>query len=92
MATPTPRAIRRRPSQRPTRTDASSPDDQVRRPAPAVPFPKEDVIVRIPLQDIIQRSVLYSTEVKVAGFDAAIAKTKVLEAEARFDPTAFVNF
>jgi outer membrane protein TolC len=51
----------------------------------------EDVIVRVPLQDIIQRSVLHSTEVKVSGFDAAIAKTKVLEAEAKFDPTFFVN-
>ena len=28
---------------------------------------------------------------KVAGFDAAIAKTKVLEAEAKFDPTMFNN-
>ena len=51
----------------------------------------EDLLVRLPLQEIIHRSVVYSAEVKVAGYDPAIAKTRVLEALARFDPTAFVN-
>ena len=51
----------------------------------------EDPSVRMSLQDIIHRSVVYSAEVKVAGYDPAIAKTRVLEAEARFDPTLFIN-
>jgi outer membrane protein TolC len=91
----------------PVQTDDTDTTAPATRPATQVPNPhvhmrkmtsattgpaiSEDVIVRMPLQDIIQRSVLYSTEVKVAGFDAAIAKTKVLEAEAKFDPTFFVN-
>lgn len=52
----------------------------------------EDLVVRMSLQDIIHRSVLHSAEVRVAGYDPAIAKTRVLEAEARFDPTFFINF
>jgi outer membrane protein TolC len=51
----------------------------------------QDLVVRMSLQDIIHRSVIYSAEVKVAGYDPAIAKTRVLEAEARFDPTLFIN-
>jgi outer membrane protein TolC len=51
----------------------------------------EDLVVRMTLQDIIQRSVINSAEVRVSGFDPAIAKTRVLEAEARFDPTFFTN-
>ncbi|HZK83038.1 MAG TPA: TolC family protein [Humisphaera sp.] len=51
----------------------------------------EDLVKRMTLQDIIQRSVIYSAEVRVSGFDPAIAKTRVLEAEARFDPTFFTN-
>ncbi|MDB5291759.1 MAG: putative efflux system outer membrane protein [Phycisphaerales bacterium] len=50
-----------------------------------------EVIVRMPLQDVIQRSVLHSNEVRVAGYDPAVAKTRVLEAQARYDPVFFVN-
>ena len=31
------------------------------------------------------------TEVRVAGFDAAVAKTKIMEAEGKFDPILFLN-
>ena len=51
----------------------------------------EDLVVRMTIHDIIQRSVINSAEVRVAGYDPAIAKTRILEAEARFDPTAFIN-
>src|SRR5438105_2052649 len=49
-------------------------------PASTGPSINENVIVRMTLQSIIQRSVAHSNEVKVAGFDAAIAKTKIMEA------------
>lgn len=61
------------------------------RPAETGRSLSEDLLVRLPLQEIIQRSVLHSAEVHVSGYDPAIAKTRVLEAEARFDPTAFIN-
>jgi outer membrane protein TolC len=47
--------------------------------------------VRLTLQDLIQRSVLYSHAVKVAGYDPAIAETRIIEAQAHFDPTFFTN-
>jgi outer membrane protein len=50
-----------------------------------------EVVVRMPLQDVIQRSVLHSNEVRVAGYDPAVAKTRILEAQARFDPVFFTN-
>jgi outer membrane protein TolC len=50
-----------------------------------------EVVVRMPLQDVIQRSVLHSNEVRVAGYDPAVAKTRILEAQARFDPVYFTN-
>ncbi|MDB5331657.1 MAG: putative efflux system outer membrane protein [Phycisphaerales bacterium] len=50
-----------------------------------------EIVVRMPLQDVIQRSVLHSNEVRVAGYDPAVAKTRILEAQARFDPVFFTN-
>ncbi len=47
--------------------------------------------VRMSLREIVQRSVVSSREVKVAGYDAAIAQTKVIEADAHFDPIFFTN-
>lgn len=47
--------------------------------------------VRLPLQEVIQRSVANSSEVKVSGYDPAIAETRIIEAEARYDPTFFTN-
>jgi outer membrane protein len=43
------------------------------------------------LQEIIQRSVANSAEVKVAGFDPAVAETKVVQAQGAFDPIFFTN-
>jgi outer membrane protein TolC len=60
-------------------------------PATTGPAINENYVVRMTLQSIIQRSVAHSTEVKVAGFDAAIAKTKIMEAEGKFDPVFFTN-
>jgi len=60
-------------------------------PSTTGPSLSSDLVVRMPLQDIVARSVVHSAEVRVAGFDPAIAKTRVLEANAKFDPIAFVN-
>jgi outer membrane protein len=47
--------------------------------------------IRLSLREIVQRSVMNSREVKVSGYDAAIAQTKVIEEEAHFDPIFFTN-
>jgi outer membrane protein TolC len=45
--------------------------------------------IRLSLQQIIHRAVAHSREVRVAGYDPAVAKTRILEAEAHFDPVFF---
>src|SRR5688572_26722856 len=55
------------------------------------PALEADAVVRMPLQEIMQRAVANNLDVKVAGFGPAIESTRVVEAEARYDPTFFVN-
>src|SRR5258706_3343770 len=43
------------------------------------------------LQEAIHRAVINSYEVRVAGYQAAIDEVRILEAEARFDPTVFLE-
>jgi outer membrane protein len=50
-----------------------------------------DPIVRMPLQEVMQRAVANNLDVRVAGYGPAIESTRVIEAEARFDPSFFVN-
>jgi outer membrane protein len=45
--------------------------------------------VRMTLQEIIHRAILNNLEIRVASYDTAIDQTRVLEAEANFDPTLF---
>jgi hypothetical protein len=45
--------------------------------------------VKMSLQDVIHRAILNNMEIRVASFDTAIDQTRILEAEANFDPTAF---
>jgi outer membrane protein TolC len=47
--------------------------------------------VRMTLQEVIHRTVINNLEVRVAGFQPAIDKLRILEAEAKFDPTFFSN-
>ncbi|MGH7180234.1 MAG: TolC family protein, partial [Tepidisphaeraceae bacterium] len=47
---------------------------------------------RLSLQEAIHRAVANNLDVKVAGYGPAIEGTRVVEAEARFDPTFFTNF
>ncbi|HEX4124165.1 MAG TPA: TolC family protein, partial [Tepidisphaeraceae bacterium] len=51
----------------------------------------ESQTAALSLQEVIQRSVANSDEVKVAGYDPAVAETKVLEAQGAFDPIFFTN-
>jgi outer membrane protein len=47
--------------------------------------------IRLSLKEIIQRTVAYNLDVKVASFDPAVEQTRVIEAQGRFDPTFFSN-
>ncbi len=47
--------------------------------------------VQMSLESAIRRSVVNNLEVRVAGYGPAIESTRVLEAQARFDPTIFSN-
>ena len=53
--------------------------------SPALPGP----IVKMTLQEVIHRAVANNLDIRVAGFDTAIDQTRVLEAQAAFDPTFF---
>ena len=44
------------------------------------------------LQEIIHRTVVNSLDIRVAGYDTAVDQTRVMEAEARFDPTLISAF
>ncbi len=69
---------------------ATNPTAPSTRPIVVRPLGNEPT-VRLGLQEIVQRSVAGSGEVRVAGFDPAIAETRVIEAQARFDPVLFAN-
>lgn len=69
---------------------ATNPTAPSTRPIVVRPLGNEPT-VRLGLQEIVQRSVANSGEVRVAGFDPAIAETRVIEAQARFDPILFTN-
>lgn len=47
--------------------------------------------VRMSLREIIHRAATNSKEVRVAGYDPAIAETKVMESEGHYDPIFFSN-
>jgi outer membrane protein len=60
--------------------------------APATgPALESDIVIRMPLQEVMQRAVGNNLDVKVAGYQPAIDETRVTEAEARFDPSFFQN-
>jgi outer membrane protein TolC len=44
---------------------------------------------RLALQEVIHNVVMNNRDVRVAGYQAAIDEVRILEAEARFDPTVF---
>jgi outer membrane protein TolC len=48
--------------------------------------------VKMSLQEIVHRTVVNSLDIRVAGYDTAVDQTRVIEAEANFDPSFFTNF
>ena len=56
---------------------------------PARPTVATAPVVRMTLQEIIHRTVANSLDIRVAGFDTAIDQTRVVEADANFDPQFF---
>ncbi|HEY1628330.1 MAG TPA: TolC family protein [Tepidisphaeraceae bacterium] len=48
-------------------------------------------ILRMPLQECVQRAVANNLDVKVAGYQPSIDETRVTEAEANWDPVFFSN-
>ena len=51
----------------------------------------DDPLLRISLQEVVHRVVNNNMDVRVAGYEPAINSNRVLEAEAKFDPTFFIN-
>ena len=49
-------------------------------------------VVRMSLRDLVQLAAINSLQVRVANYQAAVDQARVIEAEARFDPTFFSNF
>jgi outer membrane protein TolC len=60
-------------------------------PASLGPVPSNMPIVRLPLQEIIQRAAAHNKESRVAGYEPSIEETRTIENEARFDPSFFLN-
>jgi outer membrane protein TolC len=48
-------------------------------------------VVRLSLQEVIQRAAMNNKEARVAGYEPSIEETRQIEAEARFDPALFLN-
>lgn len=52
----------------------------------------EDVpSIRLPLREVIHRTVNNNMDIRVAGYDPAVDSNRVVEAESKFDPTFFFN-
>jgi outer membrane protein len=60
---------------------------------PALPTTAQTVgpAVRMSLRDLIQLAAINSLQVRVQNYQPAIDEARVIEAEARFDPTFFTN-
>ncbi|MDB5324268.1 MAG: putative efflux system outer membrane protein [Phycisphaerales bacterium] len=69
--------------------DGTQPASQ---PAP-LPTTAESVgpVIRMSLRDLIQLAAINSLQVRVANYQPAVDENRVLEAEARFDPSFFTN-
>ena len=55
-------------------------------------FDSVGAVTRITLREVVQRAVANNLDVKVAGYDPAIEGTRVVEAQAQFDPAFFTNW
>ncbi len=76
----------------PTRDNPSQPTTRRATTVPTTgPSIDREQVLRMSLEECIHRAVLSNLDVKVAGYNPAIEGTRTIEAEARFDPTFFVN-
>jgi outer membrane protein TolC len=78
-------------SEFPLDPNATRPSENQIQPTTGKALGTDEKIVRMSLRELIQRAVANSSDVKVAGYQPAIDETRVIEAEANFDPTFFVN-
>lgn len=73
-----------------------NPDGTIKRvqptTAPTGPLIRPENVRRMTLQEIIQRAVANNHDVRATGFDPAVEQTRIIEAEANFDPTFFTEF
>ena len=60
-------------------------------PAPPTPIAESPASVALPLREVIARSVMNNGDVRVSGYTPAIEQTRIVEAQAAFDPVAFAN-
>jgi outer membrane protein len=67
-------------------------DPNVAKP-PALPTTAQAVgpVIRMSLRDLVQLAAANSLQVRVANYQPAVDQARVIEAEARFDPTFFTN-
>jgi hypothetical protein len=47
--------------------------------------------IKLTLQQVVHRAIINNEEIRVASFDTAIDQTRILEAEANFDPTLIAD-
>lgn len=65
--------------------------DAPKEPPVKMPLAPDSQIIHLSLREVTQRAVANNLNVRVSGYNPAIDETRVPEAEARFDPEAFVN-
>lgn len=86
-------------SERPAASDAiPATDSAATQPATMAPAPpstgmspQPSEVVRLPIREVMQRAAANSHEVRVSGYDPAIAETRVVENRAHYDPIFFIN-
>lgn len=84
--------VMRELSQLPTSLpDITKPVSNPAQTRPSMAIQPNKPTVRLKLQEIIHRAVANNLDTRVASYQSAIDETRILEAEARFDPTWFSN-
>jgi outer membrane protein TolC len=72
-------------------TPYDDPNDQTHTPPRETMSVPEGPPVPMSLQEIIHRTVTNNLDIRVASYDTAIDQTRILEAEANFDPSVFAD-
>ena len=73
-----------------TKYAAGETEPRAMTPQPTANLP-EGPTIRMSLEEAIHRAINNSLDIRVASYDTAVDQTRVMEAEARFDPSLFVN-